>query len=46
MFRNFCKVWIGEIGKQDNQNAKTIQKTNSKRCSLWRIWISNVYIFL
>jgi len=26
MFRIFCKVWIGEIGKKDNQNAKTIQK--------------------
>jgi len=37
MFRIFWQVWIGEIGKKDYQNAKTINKTNSKGWNLW--WI-------
>jgi len=38
MFRIFFQVWIGEIGKRDNENAKKIRKTNSKRWNLWRIF--------
>jgi len=26
MFRIFCQVWIGEIGKKDYQNAEKIKK--------------------
>jgi len=37
MFRIFWQVWIGEIGKQDYQNAEKNKKTNSKRWNLWRI---------
>jgi len=38
MFRIFWQVWIGEIGKKDDQNAeKNKKKTNSKRWNLWRI---------
>jgi len=37
MFRIFWQVWLGEIGKKDYQNAKTIKKTNSKGWNLWRI---------
>jgi len=31
MFRSFWKVWIGEIGKKDYQNAKKLKIGNSKR---------------
>jgi len=35
MFRIFWQVWIGEIGKKkDYENAKRINKTNSKRWNL------------
>jgi len=37
MFRIFWKVWIDEIGKKDYQNAKRIEKTNSKQWTLRRI---------
>jgi len=38
MFRISWQVWIGEIGKQDNQNAKKRKKKeNSKRWNFWRI---------
>ena len=37
MFRIFWQDWIGEIGKNDYQNAKIIKKLNSKRWNLWRI---------
>jgi len=35
MFRIFWQVWMGEIGKKDDQNAK--KTTNSKRWNLWKI---------
>jgi len=35
MFKIFWQVWIGEIGKKDDQNAE--KKTNSKWWNLWRI---------
>jgi len=37
MFRIFWQVWIGEIGKNDNQTANKNKKTNCKRWNLWII---------
>jgi len=37
MFRIFWQVRIGETGKKHYQNAKRIQKTNTKRWNLWII---------
>jgi len=46
MFRIFWQVWIGEMGKRkDYQNAKRINKTNSKGWNLWRILDSKYLYF-
>jgi len=44
MFQIFWQVWIGEIGKKDDQNAgKKKQKVNDGLYE--ELWTSNVYIF-
>ena len=47
MFRLFWQVWIGEIGKNDYQNAKQINKKKQIVIDgiYEELWISNVYIF-
>jgi len=43
MFRIFWQVWIGEIGKKDDQNAK--KKNQKVNDGLYEeLWTSNVYI--
>jgi len=45
MFRTFLKVWLGEIGKKDYQNAKKIKKQIVNNGIFEEFWISNVCIF-
>jgi len=47
MFRIFWQVWIGEIGKNDYQNAEKIQKKQIVNDGIYEEFrTSNVYIFL
>jgi len=44
MFRIFWQVWIGEIGKKDDQNAE--KKKQIVNDGIYKeFWTSNVYIF-
>jgi len=46
MFRISWQVWIGEIGKKDNQNSKKRKKKQIVNDRIFEeFWNSNIYIF-